>query len=347
MRGLVAPDCRGLLATALVVLALALGGCTSAPKAAPRAPALSAPLFQPREIDLGRVPWESEHAIATRLINHGAQSIRVAAMTASCDCAGFDPARYVGREIAPGAAMELSFNIRVGQRLGSRRSEIELLTEAGTVYWFSIRYDCFATFVCSPSELIFKAVHLDAEEDSDDAVHSVVFRSDTARIERVESDAPWLDATWDDSRQEEAIIYAHIARDHLAHEWQVATLRVATTDPYVSMFPIRVSARGVAALRAIPGHVFVRRGRSAGVMFVRADGAMGRIESVDSDSRDFNVEFVPGSSQVRIEPGLASTIGVHRFHVRDTSGVTTRFLVSVRPRLDSDTEGDRHEIPSP
>ncbi|MBW7904432.1 MAG: DUF1573 domain-containing protein [Phycisphaerae bacterium] len=278
---------------------------------------------------MGRVPWESVHAIRTRLINRGAESIRIATLRASCDCTGFDPSPYLGQEVPPGGALDLSFNLRTGRRLGSRQSEIEVLTETGAVYWFSVRYDGFATFTWSPPELTFGAVDLD--DEAEDVVQPVVFRSAAARIESVKSDAPWLEATWDDSRPGEAIIYVHVAKRHLAHEMQFATLMVTTSDAYVTTFAIRVSARGVAALRALPGHVFVRRGRAGGVMLLRADGTMARLESVTAESHDLGITFVPGSSDVRVEPEVTCAAGVHRVHVRDATGYTTRFLVSVLP----------------
>jgi len=97
----------------------------------------------------------------------------VAAIRATCECTGFDPAEYVGRTIAPGEAMPLILRLRIGTRLGSHQSEIELMTARGTVYWFYIHYDAFATYTCVPEEVNFKDIALDDYDDSSDLVRSV------------------------------------------------------------------------------------------------------------------------------------------------------------------------------
>jgi hypothetical protein len=225
--------------------------------------------------------------------------------------------------------MPLALRLRIGSRIGSHQSEIELMTERGTVYWFYIRYDGFATYTCIPEEVDFKEVALDDENGLSDSVLQVVFRSETARIERIDSNTPWLEASWEDARPGEAIVYVHVLSDHLAHGEQVGALTITTDDPHRAEFPVRVTARGQSALRVYPGHAFVRAGGAARVILVRPDGVKAEIVSADPDHEALNAEFVRGSNVVTVKVDASAAPGVHRVRVKDDVGLTTRFLVSV------------------
>lgn len=315
--------------TIAAIAFLSIAGCISQPKPDPVAHRGASVTFEPALVDLGRIPWGTEHAVTTRLENHGPEPLSVAAIRATCECTGFDPAEYVGRTIAPGEAMPLVLRLRIGTRLGSHQSEIELMTARGTVYWFYIHYDAFATYTCVPEEVNFKDIALDDYDDSCELVQAVVFRSEAARIERIDSNTLWLESSWEDVRPREATVYVHVVREHLAHGEQVGALTIATDNPYHPEFPIRVTAYGRSALRAYPGHAFVRAGASARVMFIRPDGAKAEIVSAAPEDNGVRVEFVRGSNVVTVEADASAPPSVHRVRVKDEAGLSTRFIVSV------------------
>jgi hypothetical protein len=285
--------------------------------------------FDPPVLDLGRVPWETEHPVSAKLVNHSSEPIRIAALRSSCDCTGLTTSDYVNREIGPGQALAINAALRVGGALGQRNSEIQVLTDKGTVYWLGIRYDGYATFTWQPGELDFGSVDISTDDDEgDEAVRTLVVRGERVRVTGVDSNVPWVDAAWDEVRPGEATVYVHVTRRNLAHDTQIGLLTVHTDDPHRAKFSVRVRVTGVAALRALPGHAFVRRGRSTTVHLVRADGTRCSVASAEADENGLRIEFVTGGPSVTAFAAKDASAGVHRLHVHDSNGSSTRVLLS-------------------
>jgi hypothetical protein len=282
--------------------------------------------FHPATVELGRLPWHSTAEFSTDFVNREDETVVVAAVKSSCGCTGFDPKDYIGKTVRPGAALAVAGRLETTSRLGKRDSEIELMLTSGAIYVATIRYDGYATYDFSPRMLDFGAVDLDSLSGP---TKEVVFRSDVSRVKEVEVDAPWASA----SRRSEGgvtTVFVGVDAQRLPHGKNFAQVTVHTSDAFQPEFSFRVSAEGVAALRASPGHVFASGQREAVVSFYHADGTPARIQNVTPE--DPHLRFVKRYGSVlaiTAQPGATPSSEARVFWVTDDQGAKTRFFYSL------------------
>ena len=287
--------------------------------------------FLPSEIDFGSVPWHSSQDFAIEFLNAESSSITIAALKATCACTGFDPAAYVGRTISPGDSIEIVGKLDTGERLGSRKAELELMLDSGTIYWLALKYQGYATYTCMPDSVAFQAVDLDDEEDQSDCTQTISFRSADVVVTAVDPQASWLEAGVYDTGPSDTPIWVHVVKTRLPHGKNVGLVNVTTSDPFRPQFSVRVTANGVSKLRALPGHVVLRPNQEARVMFVRSDGTLAQLTAIQPDSNDIRAVIQPQRASVLIAANEDSAADnkTRVVRVTDANGYVTRVLVTV------------------
>jgi hypothetical protein len=291
--------------------------------------------FRPATIELGAQPWHASVPFSSRWVNHLGERAIVAAVHASCNCTDINPNAYVGRTIEAGDSLEIAARLDSGGRPGKHSAEVQLKLASGAIYVLTINYETFATYTVLPDRLRFERVRLDAVDDDSDAVQTLVFRSDTSALRGdPTSNVPWLQAAVAEVVGNEARVSVHVVKRHLPHGRNTAMLTVSTTDPYRPQFTIPVDVEGVAALRAVPGHVFLdaERRSDAVVRFVDAEGRRARIHEFTTDSPDITLvkRVFDGELAVLLRRGARpASAGPFVVRVTDEAGNRTRFLVSI------------------
>lgn len=323
--------------TAIVVLAIlaafALGRYTAPPPAAVPSPAVveaapEATGFRPARIALGPVPWHSTTPFQATFHNARSDEVIVAELDAAADFATINREDVVGRVILPGEEFELRGEIASGGRLGTRTSDIELMLTNGAIYRLTVEFDCFPTYTVQPPSLSFEEVDLDAELD--DCTQTIVFRSESARIQHMRADVPWLEAAQVDPDSDPVQLAVHVRRDVIPHGRNVGTLHVTTDDPYQPEFYIRVAAHAVSRLRASPGHLFLRRNQEGMVRFTATDGTPARIALFETDAEGLVIMERRGGLVVRPDADYSEFGETVILWVTSEQGARTRVLLTVR-----------------
>lgn len=327
-----------------VLLAFSLGRWSTAPspssaapagKAVPgaEAPALASG-FDPSPVPLGRLPWHSSVPFVGRFVNNRAEAAIVAAIRSSCGCTGIESKDYVGKVIEPGQSLDVSGTIDVGERLGTRSVEVDLMMVSGAIYTLALAYEAYPTYLVQPAELTFSGVDLDAESDLSDAEQRVVFTpmasSGSRLADRPAADVPWLQAGFAERPDGSAEISVQVVKQNLSHGKNWGWLTLHTSDRFKPETRVRVIAEGVAQVTATPGHVLLKRGGEAYVTFRDSDGNGLNVE-VEGDTDGLQVRRTAITNQLYIAADASQPVTDEpiALSVRAPTGARGRFLVSI------------------
>ncbi|MBU0638267.1 MAG: DUF1573 domain-containing protein [Planctomycetes bacterium] len=284
--------------------------------------------FDPLEMDLGRQPWHSEIPFTATFANQTAQAVTIAAVRSPCGCMGLDRVAYTNRLVEPGTTMELDGVLEVGGRLGEQSVEIQVLLTTGAMHTAFLTYEGFATYTYSPESVSFEEVDLDDEASGQ--VKTVVFVSETAAIVgEPRTDARWLNAGVYEHESGQTEIALHVDKTCLPHGENVGRAFITTDDPWRPEFSLTVRATGVAALRPVPAHVFVRRGTKVSVRFVGRDGDSAPIMRINAESDTLRLGGSPDGLTVTVSVTADGGPRTSAVWVTDAKDRKTRFLVSV------------------
>ncbi len=284
--------------------------------------------FRPSITDLGRKPWYSTAGFSARFVNGGPTPVTIAGLHASCGCTGLNPADYLQKVVAPGGSIEISGTIDIGDRLGKRTTDVELLLDDGTVHLLQVTYDGYPTYTFRPARLAFSGVHLDGDQAPSG---TILFSSPSVEVLSVESEETWLRTTRrrrDDGKTE---IVVALSLEDLKHGKQFGKVTVLTDDPYRPRFVIPVMAEGIAALRPMPAYLFLYPGRRGRVRFVRADGSYVAARLCEPIPAGIHAEpgEDDGTALLVSYTGIAPPEDPIAVHVETDSGLRTRFFVQV------------------
>ncbi len=252
--------------------------------------ALDLARFEPREVDLGRVPWFSEVPFQTRFVNTTRSALQIELIKPACGCTILDPERFTLLPLGAGEAVEISGNLKVGAGLGEFARQIDLLLDSGAVHSTWIHYETFATYSLTPATIEFGVVDLDA---ADELTARAFFMSEFASITAPpQSDSAWLQATLLPRKTAETEIVLRILRDRLPHGESNAQLLIVTDDQFrpVASLPVRLKTR--ARLRASPARAVLRLGESVTVRAIADSGAISKIASWDQPG---SLDVLPSS----------------------------------------------------
>ncbi len=284
--------------------------------------------FRPAIIDLGRQPWHSTAGFMAEFVNGGPTPVTIAGLHASCGCTGINPANYVEKTVAPGESIEISGTLDIGNRLGKRTSEVELLLADGTVYFLQITYDGYPTYTFRPARLTFSGVQLDGDQAP---FGTILFSSPSVDVLSVESDDTWLRTTRRKRGSGETEIVITLSLEDLKHGKQFGKVTVLTDDPYRPRFVIPVMAEGTAALRPVPAYLLLSLGRRGRVRFVQADGTY--VSAMLCEPIPDGIHAEPAGDEASAlmvsYTGIAPPEDPITVHVVTDSGLRTRFFVQV------------------
>lgn len=318
-----------------VAVALAVGGLVggyvwgSAPRSTAISPTAIRTGFDPQVVDIGPVPWNSTGRAEAVFRNGSAEDVTIASIRASCNCTGFRASDYTGKTVPAGDAIDFGADVQTGLHLGSRTTEVELMLTSGAIHSLVIDFECYSTYVVEPREVPFGEIEL-SESDATRDARVVLFRSDSAEIVAVDPDVAWVDASCVKSGAGVTQIALHPRADALTHGQHVGTVHVSTTDPYVPEFAIRVKATGVADLRPVPAHVFVRRGREGAVTVLDRNGRVVHISEYGGDTEGMTIG-TRLKTQLYLIPAQDAPITAKPriIWVGDDSGRRSRFFVTI------------------
>jgi hypothetical protein len=247
------------------------------------------------------------------LVNAGSEPVSIATITPSCGCTVIDNSLYHGVSLDPGDVLEVEGVLTTAGEPGRFSKKIDVLLGSGALRTAYLNYETYTTYDFAPMRLDFGTVRL---YDTDtDLVANVAFTSRTASIvEPPRGETPWLHAALV-PREEGANIAVHVDRALLPYGRNHGRVRVTTDDATRSVFWVDVVAEGRAALRAVPDHVFLRRGESRTVRFLRDNGESIRHRSINCDSSDISVRPADDASvwvtpAERAESGPPSMLSV-------------------------------------
>lgn len=285
--------------------------------------------FEPAHVDVGRLPWHSTAPFASTFVNNRKEAAIIAALKSSCSCTILDRKLYVGKVIEPGESIEISGELNVGRLLGNRTNELELMLTNGAIYVLTLEHEGYPTYTYEPEMLDFGEVDLDS---ADACVSQITFTSQTAKItSEIKTDSSWLKASYRQSGEEDATIFMQIDRRYLPHGSNYAMVTITTDDLYKPEFSVRVKATGVAAIRAVPGHLFLMPFRESVVRFTDRDGKAVQIASIDTEIPNMYVYSRPGGSSLALEyrDHTPPDEGALEIWITSTTGDRGRFLVTV------------------
>ncbi|MFO0838443.1 MAG: hypothetical protein U1D55_07925 [Phycisphaerae bacterium] len=307
------------------------GGRAQSPVAAPAVAAQPRVIFEPREVDLGRLPWFTRNPFTLRLTNPTSEVVRLAAIKPACGCTLVDISSYVGRAVPSGGAVEIAGTLEVGNALGERAREIEVMTDAGMVLNAVVKYTAYATYFVSPESANLGPLNLDTDEDEPSGIATLVFSSGTAKItEAPVADVPWLQVALDEPVGERQNIVVRALKTELTSGHGYGRVTIRTSDPTRPEYVFAVQVDATSTLRALSERVFLRPGEAFIVRFADRAGRDAKlVEAVPSadflevsiikDGRELRIAALPGDSRPR------SAI----VQVSDDQGRKTRVRVSI------------------
>ncbi|MBU0638455.1 MAG: DUF1573 domain-containing protein [Planctomycetes bacterium] len=312
-----------------IVGAYAVGNRHSIPSSpkAKVAPSAGYVGFHPGLIDAGKHPWYAEVPFEAVFVNDSAEPLTVATIGSSCGCIVLDRGSPTDAVVPAGQELRLAGTLDVGPVAGEHTKKIDLLLSSGAIHTVFLKFFAYQTYDVRPRYLKFDAVNLD--DETDDAIASVIFTSDTATfIEEPVTDSPWLQAGLHDRRNGETEIAVRVVKRNLPYGKNFGRVTLATDDPTRPAFTIPIHAEGVAQLRPVPSHVFLRAGEERQVRFILADGATARIASFSADNDALAVALVPDNGALAVSVARGHLTSAALVCVEDERGKKSKFLVS-------------------
>jgi len=156
-----------------------------------------------------------------------------------------------------------------------------------------------------------------------------MFMSQSARITGpARVDSPWLEAGWHDRGTGETEIAVRVLSRNLPWGKSLGRIWLRADDPTRPEFSLGVQATGVAALRAVPSHVFLRPGRSERVRFITRDGLTAGISSVIDAPDGIDACLSDGGSELIVTLNGSGSPGSGAIRVADRHGARAKVIVT-------------------
>lgn len=230
------------LALKLAVGALVAGGAyvlgtRQNTAAQPEAPAPIAPAFvgfDRQELDLGDRRWGKDVPFEVSFANYGKESVTIAEIRSSCDCAVVSH-QYEGQLVPPHGVLTIAGTFDPGIAPGPVSGTITAVTAEGRVSEVALRVNVTATFTLQPPTLDFGIVR-------EPATQTVRFESAGAYLlEDPIADSEWvaIDTTYDNDG---ADICVTVDPERMLPGANWSRVVLTTDDVHVSQYALVVRA---------------------------------------------------------------------------------------------------------
>jgi hypothetical protein len=271
--------------------------------------------FGSPHVFLGEIPWNTTIPFRVEFQNNSPEAVSIVAVQTSCGCTKVNTDDLTARELPPGAVLYVSGSVHSGQRVGLRRESIDVMLDSGLVRTVRLEYRVLSTYEVRPLGIEFDAVALPAPA-TNQAVRTALFTSHGASLSDVSSSVPWVQLGIRGLGERETEIAIALRPEFLRDGLNEGTVFVETDDLRRPVEVLSVRAQARAALRAVPGSLFLRDVDEQTVYLVGDQGDRVPVAQVVSPTCDTLVDFVvnpDGTVTVRwaragAEPGATLTL---------------------------------------